>query len=135
MQLFLKVCLRRPCPGKATYHEMDHDHVNHRLTGLWQKLVVLTQAAVAIEPPQGALHNPPFRQEEEAFGPLRPLDHLDADFPPGPQLPQPGDEVPSIGLIGPDQAQAGELMSQDVQEQHGPVAVLHLGGGDDHRED
>jgi hypothetical protein len=48
---------------------MDHYHVNHRLTGLWQKLIVFTQAAVAVEPAEGALHNPPFRQEEETLGP------------------------------------------------------------------
>lgn len=48
---------------------MDRDHVNHLFTSLGQKLIVLAQAAVAIEPSQRALHKPPFQQEKEAFGP------------------------------------------------------------------
>ena len=41
--------------------------------------------------------------------------------------PHPGAQVPRIRLIGPDHAQAGEVVPQDVQQGHGPVAVLHTG--------
>ena len=51
-------------------------------------------------------------------------------LPPGPQRPHPRAQVPRIRLIGPDHAQAGEVVPQDLQQGHGAVAVLHTGGGD-----
>ena len=81
-----------------------------------------------------ALH-PAFRQQEEALGSFGPFDHLLAGVPPGPSSPHPGDEFPRLRLVNPDHTQAGKAVSQDVQQDHGDVAVLYTGGGDDHREE
>jgi hypothetical protein len=66
--------------------------------------------------------------------PLGPRDDREADVPPGPQPPHPGDKFPSIRLIRPDETQAGNRIPQDSQEVHGPSAVLHTGGRDRDRE-
>ena len=61
------------------------------------------------------------------MGPLRPLDHLEADCAPGPQLPQRGDQVPRVRLSGPDAPQAGEGVPEAREPTLGARAVLHLG--------
>lgn len=119
---------------QATDHQMDHGNANHGLARLGQILIILGQAAVPAQPREGALNNPPFREEQEAFGALGPPDNLQADVPPGPQGPDPGDEIPAIGLIRPDQPQAGEQVPHPSQEMHGPLAILQAGGGDGHRQ-
>jgi hypothetical protein len=113
---------------------MDHRHTDHGFARLGQILVIFGESAVAAEPPKCPLHNPPLRQQEEALGPLRPFDNVQADFPPGPQGPHPGEEVPAIGLIGPDPPQARELGAEDAQERHGRIAVLHISRSDHHGE-
>ena len=114
---------------------MDHHHVDDGFTSFWQELIVFTQPAVTGEPPQRALHNPPFRQEKKAFGPLRPLDNLEADFPPGPQRPHPRQQLPSVRTISPNEPYPGESMPEALQQQLCPVAVWHTGSRDHHRQD
>ena len=50
------------------------------------------------------------------MAPLRSLHNLQADFPPRSQAPQPGAKGPTIRLIGPDEAHACILMSQEGEE-------------------
>ena len=114
---------------------MDHGDADHGFAGLCEILVILGQAAVAPEPGEGPLYDPPLRQEEEALRALGPPDNVEANLAPGPQRPYPGDERPSIGLIGPNQAQAGEPVPQDGQQGHGALTILDMGGGHDHREE
>ena len=68
------------------------------------------------------------------MNPLRSLNNLEADLPPGPLPPQPGDQVPCIGRIRPDTPLAGELVPQTRQQAFGSRALLHVGGRDDHGE-
>lgn len=117
---------------QATDHQVDYGHANHGFARLRQILVIFRESAVAAEPPEGPLHNPPFREELEAFRALGPLDNVQADLPPGSQGPHPRDEVPTIGLIRPDQPEASELMPKHVQQWHGPITVLHTGRRDHH---
>jgi hypothetical protein len=44
--------------GQRANREMDHRRLDHGFAGCRQQLVSFTQASVAIEPPEGALHNP-----------------------------------------------------------------------------
>jgi hypothetical protein len=112
---------------QATDHQVDHGHANHGVARLGHILVVLRASAVAAAPPAGPLHHPPLREELEAFRALGPLDHVQADLPPGPQGPHPGDEVPTIGLIGPEQPKAHARMPAQVQPWQGPLTVWHAG--------
>lgn len=70
----------------------------------------------------------------EAFQALKPFDHLEADFVPGPQSPHPRREVTSRGLIGPNQPEPGEPGPEDLQEGVSTLALLHVGARDDHRQ-
>ena len=114
---------------------MNHGHADHGCARLGQILVIFGQAAVAGQPREGPFDNPAFWQEEKAFGPLRPFDDLQADFPPGAESPQPSAQVAAIALVGPQQAQMGEVMPPHLQHLHSPVGVLHTRRGDDHAEE
>ena len=110
---------------------MDHHDTDHRFTGLWQKLVVLTQPAVAIEPPQRPFHNPPLRDHLKAFGGVGPLANNEPHLAPRAQRPDPIDERPGIRAISPYQPQAREVVPEDFQQRLGTIPVLHTGRGDD----
>ena len=114
------------------YHQSDHGDADHGFAGLRQVLIILRQAAVPAQPCEGPLDHPAFRQEEEAVGPLRPLDNFQADLPPRPQAPHPRDEVSRVCLIGPHAPHTGELMLQAREQAFSPGAVLHVGRGDHH---
>jgi hypothetical protein len=73
-----------------------------------------------------SFHHPALRQEEETLGAFRPLHNLPADFSPGPQGPQPGDQVSGIGLIRPEEPSPRTLVAEHRQEPHGPLAVLPM---------
>jgi hypothetical protein len=79
----LRGCLTRCNSGQAANHEMDHRYLDKGYTGFRQEFVIFTQAPVAIEPPEGALDNPPFRDHDEALGLVRTLGDLQTDRPPG----------------------------------------------------
>ena len=117
------------------YHQSDHGDSDHGFAGLRQVLIILRQAAVPAHPREGPLDHPAFRQEEEAGGPLRPLDHCQADLPPRPQAPHPRDEVSRVGLIGPQAPHTGALVRQARKQAFSPGAVLHVGRGDHHSQD
>ena len=63
----------------STDHEMDHRHVDHRLTARREVFVVFAQPAVFSKPAEGAFHHPSFWQEHKAFGLIRALDDLQAN--------------------------------------------------------
>ncbi len=114
---------------------MNHHDADDRFAGLWQKLVILTQSAIAIEPPQRPLDNPTFGEHFEALGASGALDDLQVDRAMGPQCPHPVHERPSIGCVSPDPSQAGKLMPEALQQTFGSVSILHTGGRDRYGED
>src|SRR5918996_5588099 len=114
---------------------MNHHHVDDGFTGFWQQLIVFTQPAVAVEPSQRALDNPPPGDHFKPFGGIGALGDFQTNLAPRAQRPGPVDQGPSIGAIGPDAAQPGKLMPEDFQHLLGPVAVLHAGGRDDDGQD
>lgn len=99
---------------------------------LWGQFITFGQTAVAAQPGEGAFDNPPCREEREPLAPLRPFDQRQADFPPRPQAPEPGDKASRRGLIGPDQPHPGATVAGVCQHGHGPSALLDAGGGDHH---
>lgn len=70
----------------------------------------------------------------EPFQALEPCDHREVDCAPGPQGPHPRREITGIGLIGPDQPEPGKSMPEHLQERVSALALLHIGGRDDHRQ-
>ncbi len=92
-------------------------------------LPVLGEPAASIEPADGSLDEPALRLADEAFGAVATFDDLDLEM-----WQCVGDAVvenpPSIGTFGEHPAQERELSEQGGQQQHAPVAVLNVGGGD-----
>ena len=114
---------------------MDHHHVDDGLTGFWQQLIIFTEPAVAVEPPERALDNPTLGDHFKPLGGIGALGDFQTNLAPRAQRPDPVDQRPSIGTIGPDVAQPGKLVPEDCQHLLGPIAVLHTGGRDDYGED
>jgi hypothetical protein len=131
----LRVYLIRLSPSEAANHQMDHYHVDDGFTRFWQELIVFTQPAVTVEPPQRALDNPPLGDHFKPFSGIGALGDFQTDLAPRAQRPDPVDQGPSIGTIGPDAAQPRTLMPEDCQHLLGPIAVLHAGGRDDDGQD
>jgi hypothetical protein len=104
-------------------------------TGLRQQLVLLAQPPVTIEPAQRALHDPAFGKQVKALVTVGTLDDFQTDFAPAPQLPYPGYQLTSVGLIGPDQSQPRKLVLEGREHDLGTIPVLHTGGGDDGGQD
>jgi hypothetical protein len=130
----LRVCLIRHATSETANHQMDHHRADHGFTGFRQQLVIFTQAAIAIEPAQGPFHNPALRDDHKALGGVGTLRDLQTDRPLRPQRPDPVYQRPSISPIRPDVPQPAKLVPEDVQESLSPVAVLHTGRRDDHRQ-
>jgi hypothetical protein len=114
---------------------MDHHHVDDGFARFWPQLIVFTQPAVAVEPPQRAFDNPPLGDHFKPLGGIGAFGDCQTDLAPRAQRPDPVDQRPSIGAIGPDAAQPGKLMPEDFQHLRGPIAVLHAGGRDDDGQD
>jgi hypothetical protein len=106
---------------------MDHDHPNHRFARPGEILVIFTQAAVAVEPPQGPLDNPPFRAHRKPLGALGPFDNLQTYGVMHPQRLDPRDQLARIGLIGPDAAEPRKPMAERLQYMLGAIPILHTG--------
>ncbi len=53
--------------------------MDHRFTRLGQILVIFTQPATPIEPPEGAFNDPPLGQDHEPFLRIRPPHDLQLD--------------------------------------------------------
>src|SRR5271166_2368131 len=102
---------------------MDHGDLDERFTGLRPVFVVPAQSAIAIEPRNRPFDHPTPRQQLPTFDQLVPLD----DFQhPTTILPQPGDQLPRITSIGPDQSHTGAFGLRTCEYQLGPVTVLDV---------
>jgi hypothetical protein len=106
---------------------MDHRHLNERFTGFRQQFIIFTQAPVAIEPSEGALHNPAFGDDHKAFDSVRAFGNLQADRPLRPQGLDPINQWPSISPISPNVPQPRKFVPDTLQELLRAVAVLDTG--------
>jgi hypothetical protein len=100
---FFRACLKS-ASGETAKHEPDHGDVDHRLAGIGEVLVVFAQAALTAEPAEGSLHDPPTWQHLETFDVVGTLHDLETDWVSFPERPDPGDQLPSVATVGPDEA-------------------------------
>ena len=114
---------------------MDHGRLDHGFAGGRQQVVILTQAAVAIEPPEGALHNPALGHDHKPLDGVRALGHLQANWPLRSQPLDPLAQRPGIGPIRPDGPSPRMPMPEALQEPCRAIAGWHAGGRHDHREE
>ena len=101
--------------GNPSYHQVSHGDVNHRLAALREELIILVQSPVFVQPTECPLHPPPFGQNHQPFHVVGGLDNLETNLAIASKLPHPSDEWPRLGAIGPNTAQAGQLMTQKSQ--------------------
>jgi uncharacterized protein (TIGR02687 family) len=127
----LRVCLIRCYSSQTANHHMDHAHLDNSLTRVRQPFVIFAQAPVAIEPPEGPLAHPALGNDHDPLDGVGALGNLQADRPGPPEIPDPVDEGSGIGPSSPARPQPRKLVPQDRQDTFRPVAVLHLGSGDD----
>ena len=111
---------------------MNHRNVKHCFTGVGTVLIVFAQPSVLPKPAERPFHNPPFGQDDEAFGLIGALDDFQTHLPVAAQQRYPGLQAAGVRAIGPDTAQAGKLMPQDAQQLLGSITILHVGGGHHH---
>src|ERR1700733_637141 len=86
-------------------HELDAGDVEPSNRAFDRCLDILCQAAIAVEPGDGALHHPPSRQQNEALSRIRPLDDLDA--PVAEAFERPLQFVAGIAAVGEHMTQPG----------------------------
>ena len=108
-------CLKSLMLGNPSYHQVSHGDVNHRLAALREELIILVQSPVFVQPTECPLHPPPFGQNHQPFHVVGGLDNLETNLARASKLPHPIDEWPRLGAIGPNTAQAGQLMTQKSQ--------------------
>ena len=112
-------------------HQVDHGQVNHGLTAVGQRLVVLAQPAVLAEPSERPLDNPTFWKDHKAMK-VTAFDDLHGT----PYAPaSPIDENPRIAPVGPDTTQPMKPPGDSLQHPASPVPILDVGGVDHHRHD
>src|SRR5947209_8015012 len=87
---------------------------------------VFGEAATSSEPGKGSLDHPASRQELEAFDAGWPLDDLDG---PGPAMGERvGELFAAIDAVGKDMPQLGKALAQALQQRHGTMDILNVGG-------
>ena len=110
-------------PGEAAGHDDDHGPVNAGFVVSGQAFVVADGAAVAGDPGQCPLCDPPAGQDFEGVQVIGPSDDFQLQF----RLEHaggPGDEFPGVAAVGPGQPDGGEGAAQVPQQRPGSVAVL-----------
>jgi hypothetical protein len=121
--------------GQAANHQMDHRHLNERFTGFRQQFIIFTQAPVAIDPSEGALHNSAFGDDYNGFDGVRAFGNLQADRPLRPQGRASINQWPSISPISPNVPPPRKFVLDTCQEWLRAVAVLDTGSRDHHCQD
>jgi hypothetical protein len=91
---------------------------------------ILGQPTAAVQPADGALHDPALRQDDESLG----LVAAAYDF--GLKAGQRGflaitEYRAGVTTVGKELLEEGELSEQGGQHKHSAIAVLHVGGGDE----
>lgn len=123
---------------QAFEHQAHPAQVDPRLAGGGQELVIFAHPPIPSDPSERALYHPAPRLGLEAREPggrlrvrpqplsasARPLDEL---HPPAQGLPDPGLQRPPLGVVGPDQLQAGQARRERREELAGPRSVLPVG--------
>jgi hypothetical protein len=85
--------------------------------------MVFGQAPVAAEPGKCALYHPALGEDDKPFNPDRPQYRLQQ---PAAGLFHPGDQLPSISSVSPDDLQARQLGCRLLQQRFGAIAILNI---------
>jgi hypothetical protein len=117
--------------GESAKHQTDHRNVNHGFTGLSQKLIVLGQSTLSAEPSEGSFHNPPSWKHMKTFL-IGSFDDLQIQRVELAQLENPLNEFSGISTICPDEFEAHELLSDQVEQKLGAITILDVGCMNDH---
>src|SRR5260221_9138005 len=97
-------------------------------------LIIFRESAIIGKPAEGSFHNPALGQDFESVQGGA-LDHLQAQAAAGKPCLQPAAEcVTSVASIHPDESQPTEGCRQFLEHQARSVAVLNIGGMNDHRQ-
>ncbi len=119
--------------GDPSEHEPDAGEADESDGGSVEIFVVLGQASAAVDPGDGAFHDPASWDHLKTRGLGGTLDHLD---PPGGIGHGPVQLLAAVGAVGEDRLEERkELTGPAIQDQQGAVAVLYVGRVDDDGKD
>jgi hypothetical protein len=107
-------------------HAVDHGGVDHRLAALGQSFVILAEFSILSKPGEGALHDPPPRQDLKSRL-FRFLHDLHRQVP---GLLRSFDEVTGVASIRPQQRQPGKSVLHAFQQGCRSVSILNTRGSD-----
>lgn len=121
-------CKAGPLLGQALGHQRYHSQIHHGFRRRGQPFIVFAQPTSAVQPAQGAFHNPTVMHHFKALGGVTPFDDLQH---PSTQVFHPIDQFAGIPAIRPDFLQARQAVSHLGQYYARAIAVL-LSRGQDH---
>jgi len=107
--------------GASSQHEANHRDVNHRLAGSWQGLVILAQAPIAGEPPQGPFDDPALRLDDKPADLLGALDEIQAQRMAWAEPCKPANQGAGVPAVGPNQLHPHEAVHEVLQHAFCPV--------------
>jgi predicted DNA-binding transcriptional regulator YafY len=108
--------------GEACGHYLDHRPVQVGLMVVREPLIVTDAAAVFHDPAEGPFHHPAAGQDLEGVQLIGALDDLHGAAQ---RAGGPGDQLPGVAAVGPDQGDSAARGGQLPQQRAGAVAVLH----------
>src|SRR5947209_1404574 len=113
-------------------HQVDHREPDPGLATLAGLFVVFGEPAILRQPAEGAFNDPTMRLHHESLGIVRTLDDLQN---PASKGGHPGDELPCVSAVGPDEPQPRERTPQFREHPFGAVSVLDPSTVDHYRQD
>jgi hypothetical protein len=117
------------CPGQPAQHDADHGESEEGGDGSGVAFEVAGQAAVAADPGKGALDDPALGQNDKTMS-IAALDDLHGPGAgPGDKFGRLWSLVAGIGEDAFDEREGSPRHAQDLTR---AVAILHVGGVDDH---
>ena len=117
--------------GEARDEDEGSSEEDEGFGGIGAELVVFAESAEVVEPAKGAFDDPTPWQDLEAFLGVAAPDNLQAQRALAEALSHPSSEfVTRVAAVGPDEFELGEGLIDFIEQQCGPVAVLHAGGMD-----
>src|SRR6266853_2801988 len=112
--------------GESPDEQLHGGDVNPGFGAGDRSLEILCQAAVSIEPSEGSFDNPAAWQQLKAGSVSGAFDDLNRP------VTEFGEGVPQVGAVidavGEEMAQPGKQLMDGLDDQHGTIAILDIGG-------
>jgi hypothetical protein len=106
--------------------------LNNGLAVLRQHFIILAQPSVSPEPSERPLHHPSAGENRESPDIVISFNDFKG---PSVGLFDPGNQLPSISTVRPDQSKSREAILQSSQDRLGSVTILLVGGMHDESDD